>query len=173
MYPIHVRFDRFADISLSNLIGSIGVYVIWDARAKARPTYIGEGNILKRLADHVTRDIHRFAHPWNGYAAIISGSTHDVHKEESKAVERLLLDVAQATDRLPAANIQPGSWSAVLRFCRHETLRVAILGFDPLIPPREARNLSGPKEIEARLDDTGAVSAQHNWRLRRLRAPIS
>jgi hypothetical protein len=172
MYTIHVRFDRFRDINLSELIGAIGVYVIWDARAKARPTYIGEGNILKRFADHVGRNGRRFAHPWNGYAAIVSGSTHDVHKEESKAVERLLLDVANDTDRLPVANIQPGSWSAVLRFCRDETLRLAISRYDPLIPPSEAKPFAGSKEIKARVNDSGDIEVQHGWRVRRLRAPI-
>lgn len=173
MYTIPVRFDRFCDINLSNLIGATGVYVIWDARANARPTYIGEGNILKRFADHVHRNGRRFAHPWNGYAAIISCSTRGVRKEESKAVERLLLDVAYNTDRFPAANKQRGSWSAVLRFCRDEALRVAISRYDPLIPPGEAKPFSGSKEIKARVNDSGDIKVEHGWRLRRLRAPIN
>ena len=172
MYTIQANFERFRDVSLSDLIGAIGVYVIWDARARARSTYIGEGNILKRFTDHVRRDGQRFAHPWNGYIAIISGSTHQVHKAESRAVERLLLDVANATDRFPTANIQPGSWSAVKRFCRDETLRVSVLSYDPLVPPSEVRLLSRSKRIKARLNDSGVIEVEHDWRLRRLRAPI-
>jgi hypothetical protein len=172
MYTIQANFERFRDVNLSDLIGAIGVYVIWDARARARPTYIGEGNILTRFTNHVRRDRQRFAHPWNGYIAIISESTHQVHKAESRAVERLLLDVANATDRFPTANIQPGSWSAVERLCRDETLRVAISCYDPLVPPSEAGPLSRSKRIKARLNDSGIIEVEHDWHLRRLRAAI-
>lgn len=56
MYTIYAEFQRFREVNLVELIGVTGVYVIWDARSKARPTYIGEGNILKRFTDHVKRD---------------------------------------------------------------------------------------------------------------------
>lgn len=74
MYTIHADFQRFRDVNLIDMIGATGVYVIWDARAKARPTYIGEGNILKRFTDHVRRDGRRFAHPWNGYSQSSPGA---------------------------------------------------------------------------------------------------
>ena len=111
---IYADFQRFRDANLVELIGATGVYVIWDARSKARPTYIGEGNILKRFTDHVKRDNRRFAHPWNGYVAIIGGSTRDVHKYESTVVERLLPDVAggdgsQATGQRSSRARQPGA----------------------------------------------------------------
>jgi hypothetical protein len=173
MYVIHTEFIGFRDVRLTELIGATGVYVIWDARAKARPTYIGEGNILKRFTDHVTRDGRRFAHPWNGYVAIIAGSTRDVHKEESRAVERLLLDVADETDRMPIVNVHPGSAAAVLSFCEKETLRVTVSGYDPLAPPGEARALRSPKQIRAWAHDHDTYCVEHDWRLRRVRAPIT
>ena len=71
MYTIRAEFQRFRDVNLIDLIGAMGVYVIWDARAKARPTYIGESNILKRFTDHVRRDGRRFAQPWNGYVELL------------------------------------------------------------------------------------------------------
>lgn len=172
MYTIDVEFQRFRDVNLTELIGAIGVYVIWDSRAIARPTYIGEGNILKRFTDHVQRDGRRFAYPWNGYVAIIFGSTRSVHKEESKAVERLLLDVADDTDRMPIVNVHPGSGSSVLHFCRNETLRVAVFGYDPLLPPAKARPLSTPREIKAWFDGVDDYQFDHIWRLRKLRQPI-
>jgi hypothetical protein len=46
VYTIYPDFQRFPDVNLIEMIGATGGYVIWDARAKARPTYIGEGNIL-------------------------------------------------------------------------------------------------------------------------------
>jgi hypothetical protein len=173
MYTIRTQFQLFREVDLSELIGANGVYVIWDSYAKARPTYIGEGNLLSRFAKHVERDGRRFAQPWNGYVAIISGSTHNVHKEESKAVERLLLDIAKETDRLPGANDNPGSKSAVLYYCQSETLRIAITGYDPLISPFECKMLTCTKEIKVCVEgDNGYEIVKHDWRLRRRRAPI-
>ena len=174
MYTIHAEFQRFRDINLVELIGASGVYVIWDARSKARPTYIGEGNILKRFTDHVKRDNRRFAHPWNGYVAIIAGSTRDVHKYESTVVERLILDVAEITDRKPQVNVHPGHIGRVLRFCRDEMLRIAVSGYDPLIPPAEAKPLPRVKEIKATAsaDSDDEYDFTHDWSLRRIRQPI-
>jgi hypothetical protein len=174
VYTIDAEFQRFRDVNLVELIGATGVYVIWDARAKARPTYIGEGNILKRFTDHVKRHNRRFAHPWNGYVAIIAGSTRDVHKYESTVVERLLLDVAKETDRQPQVNVHPGHVSRVLRFCRHEMLRIAVSGYNPLIPPSEAKPLRRIKEIKvtASADGDDSYDFTCDWNLRRLRKPI-
>jgi hypothetical protein len=174
VYTIDAEFQRFRDVNLVELIGGTGVYVIWDARAKARPTYIGEGNILKRFTDHVKRDSRRFAHPWNGYVAIIAGSTRDVHKYESTVVERLLLDVAKETDRQPQVNVHPGHVSRVLRFCRDEMLRIAISGYDPLMPPSESKPLTRIKEIKvtASADGDDSYDFTCDWNLRRLRKPI-
>jgi hypothetical protein len=141
---------------------------------KARPTYIGEGNILKRFTDHVRRDHRKFAHPWNGYVAIIAGSTRDVHKYESTVVERLILDVADETDRKPQVNVHPGHAGRVLRFCRDEMLRIAVSGYDPLIPPSEGRPLTRVKEIKvmAATDIDDGYDFTCDWNLRRLRQPI-
>lgn len=172
MYTIYATFQRFRDVDLAALIGATGVYVIWDARAIARPTYIGEGNILKRFTDHVKRDNRRFAHPWNGYVAIIAGSTRDVHKSESTIVERLILDVARDTDRTPQVNVHPGHLSRVLALCRHEMLRIAVSGYDPLVPPAESVPLSRVKEIKVWTDDQETYELEHAWRRRRIRQPI-
>lgn len=172
MYSIVADFFRFSELHLADMIRAVGVYVIWDARAIAKPTYIGEGNILKRFADHSQRDGRRFPLPWDGYVAIISGSTRGVHKFESLAVERLLLDVARETDRLPVANKSPGSSAAVVSFCTNETLRIAVQGFDPLMPPGHNRPLAAVKEIKAWVEDDHPYSIVHDWRMRKRLAPI-
>ena len=55
MHTIRVNFESLREVHLGNLFGACGVYVLWDSQAQARPTYIGEGNILKRLSDHWMR----------------------------------------------------------------------------------------------------------------------
>lgn len=172
MHTIYADFQRFRDINLVELIGATGVYVLWDASAKARPTYIGEGNILKRFTDHVRRDNRRFSHPWNGYVAIINGSTRNVHKSESLIVERLLLDVAKDTDRAPSVNSNPGHGRRVLSHCQNGMLRIVVRGYDPLAPPWEAAPLAGSKAIKVRAVGVNEYALEHDWRLRKLRRPI-
>jgi hypothetical protein len=169
MRTIQIEFLPFREINLRGVLKAVGVYVIWDAHAKARPTYIGEGNILRRLTDHVSRNGRTFAHPWDGYIGVISGSTANVHKGEAKTVERLFLDIARATDRFPSENKHPGSAATVFFSSYKELLRVVVVGYDPLIPPREARELSRPKEIKVRQLPDGNASIHHDWRRRRLR----
>jgi hypothetical protein len=174
VYVISAYFQRFRDVDLAELIGATGVYVIWDARAKARPTYIGGGNILKRFTDHVRRHNRRFAHPWNGYVAIIAGSTNDVHKSESTVVERLLLDVTKATDRAPTVNVHPGHASRVLGFCQDGMLKISVSGCDPLIHPAEAKRLERMKTIKVvrSADSDDAYDFSDDWRSRKVRKPI-
>jgi hypothetical protein len=172
VYTIHARFERFADVLVPDLIAATGVYVVWDSQARARPTYVGEGIVLKRIADHAAHGSRRFALPWDGYIALLSGSTRGVHKEEARVVERLLLDVASDTDRLPTVNAQPGAASVVTRCCSSETLRVSIEGFDPLVPPRESRPLQRAKTIQVRPLEGGSYEFEHDWRRRRVRKPV-
>ena len=173
MYTIYADFLRFDRVHLGDLFGASGVYVLWDSRAKARPTYIGEGNILQRLANHAKRDARRFACPLDGYTAVIAGSTEGVHKLESYVVERLLLDVARDTDRAPTVNVRPGAGTVVRFLCQSEpTLRVAVRGYDPLIPPREARQLDRTREIKAWLTDGNDYEFDHTWQLRRMRMSV-
>ncbi len=172
MYRIELAFTRFDDVTLNRLLGAIGVYVIWDARARARPTYIGEGLLLKRFAQHVVRDGRRFAKPWDGYVAVMHGSTPGVHKDEARAGERILLDIAAQTDRAPKVNRHPGAATVVRGFCRDEPLCFIIRGYDPLLPPWQARRLPRPKVAKVCPTEEGGYVVDCQWRLRRVRAPI-
>jgi len=91
VYTINAEFQRFRDINLVELIGASGVYVIWDARSKARPTYIGEGNILKRLVEHA----ERFALPLDGYVAPLDGLTWQRDKADAEIIEVRLNEIDQ------------------------------------------------------------------------------
>lgn len=172
MYTIRLDFQRFSDIDLRSLIGAVGVYVIWDARAKARPTYIGEGTILRRFAQHVTRDGRRFAQPWNGYVAVISGSTSGVHKDEVRIAERALLDVAFHSDRLPRANKHPGNAAIIRDSCKTTPIRIVVSGYDPLSAPKNTRPLTVAKRITIWHSDIADYVVEADWRLRRLGRPI-
>jgi hypothetical protein len=173
MHTIRVNSIRFHDLHIGDLFGRVGVYVIWDARAKARPTYIGEGNILTRFADHSNRDKRKFARPLDGYVALLGDKQEKYAKFEGKAVERLLLDVAKDTDREPTVNINPGAASVVGLLCETEsTLRIVVQGCDPFFHPGHFHRLEKSKEIKAWLCQRREYEMTHDWRLRRLRTPI-
>jgi hypothetical protein len=168
VYKISVRFVKLHEMSVPEFLSATGVYVIWDARARARPRYIGEGNILRRFTDHV--GARKFAHPWDGYVAAVQGSTRGVHKEEAMAVEHLLLKVASEIDCIPSLNAHPGHGSVVRYFCKGEQLRVSVAGYDPFLSPFTSRTLPGAKQINVRMKGEDLV-VEHEWRMRRLRRP--
>jgi hypothetical protein len=168
MHIITVKFRRLSDLTIPDLLGEIGVYVLWDGHAKARPTYIGEGNVLQRLVRHESR----FAKPLDGFAAILTNSTRTWQraKADGTIVEALLLRVASDTDRRPAVNVAPGQLRALDDILgRHGTVRIHVRGCDPLRPPEELPTLTSSKQIILRESGSGELEVQHDWRLRRLR----
>lgn len=164
MRVIKADFLRLDAYSLPSLIGAVGVYMIWDGQARARPTYLGEGTILKRLAEHSTR----FTLPFDGYLANLGDLSSRSAKREAEIVEALLLSVAYDTDRLPVRSRAPGKTTEIQRIFRsHGVLRVSVSGYDPLGIPWQGRRMSSPKII--RLEDVGLglIEVRHDWRLRR------
>jgi hypothetical protein len=97
MHVIRAECFRLDEASVAGLIGAVGVYVIWDGQARARPTYTGEGTILSRLAQHSGR----FARSFDGYVAVLGDDSTKAAKRAPCIVEALLLAVAEDTDRLP------------------------------------------------------------------------
>jgi len=165
MHVIDIDFARLCYTPLGDLLGKIGVYVLWDGQARARPSYIGEGNILKRL---VVEHIDRFAWPIDGYAAVLYQSSWQRAKADAEIVEALLLEVAKRTDRAPSTNVAPGKLRALDAIFRtHGSLRVNVRGFDPLMPPETAPSLSTTKQIVLRDVSDDSATIEHDWRLRR------
>lgn len=159
-------FLRLSETPVADLFGEIGVYVLWDGQAKARPSYIGEGAILKRLVEHTGR----FAYPLDGYVAVVEASTWQRAKSISEIIEALLLAVASETDRTPSVNVAAGKLRGLDAIFRtHGTLRIHIRGLDPLLPPWESCLLPQVKRIVLRKDSNGDLELDHDWRLRRRR----
>jgi hypothetical protein len=168
MYTIDVDFRRLSRYAVPDLLGELGVYVLWDAYAKARPTYIGEGNILRRLVEHE----NRFTRPIDGFAAVLSrnGASYQRAKSNGAIVEAMLLGVAERTDRKPAVNVAPGQLRALADiFKKHGTVRINVTGLDPLRPPEEEPVLSTTRRITLRKTPSGMIAVEHEWRKRRKR----
>jgi hypothetical protein len=168
MHVIHAHFERLSEIPVPMLLGELGVYVLWSGRAKARPSYIGEGNILNRLVTHHSR----FAKPFDGFAAVLSHE--DIPWQRAKAdatiVEAMLLAVAEATDRKPSTNLASGKLRDLDDILRsHGKVRINVTGLDPLRPPEERPKLRARKCIVLRFDQDENFRIRHDWRLRRVR----
>lgn len=168
MHVIHAHFERLSDISVPILLGEIGVYVLWSGMAKARPSYIGEGNILNRLVTHHDR----FAKPFDGFASVLSHEdiTWQRAKADATIVEAMLLAVAKDTDRTPSTNVASGKLRDLDDILRsHGTVRINVTGLDPLRPPEECPKLHAKKCIVLSFDQDEDFKVRHDWRLRRVR----
>jgi hypothetical protein len=163
--PLRVYFKRFSDITLKELLSSIGVYVIWDSQSKAKPTYIGEGNLLSRLAEHDDR----FAEPLDGYVATTGRVTKKGAKIDGRIIEALLIRIGEETDREPKYSEQPGHWNDIIATCRiNNKLKVYIDGYDPLCSPVKAKMLEYPKLIDIIYEkDEDNVAYSYDWKYRR------
>jgi hypothetical protein len=168
MHTIDATFYRFSDIVVPSLFGAIGVYVLWRGRAIARPSYIGEGNILSRLVNHH----QNLPNTFDGFAADLShpGITSRMAKGDAEIVEAMLLWVAGETDRAPSDNKAPGKLTALDGlFRRHGTVRINVSGMDPLRPPEERPIIRGRKVITVRYAGLGIPDVEYDWRQRRRR----
>ena len=164
MRVIKAEFARLSKVPVPELVGAVGVYCIWDGKSLARPTYIGEGTILSRLAEHAGR----FSRPFDGYVAITGDRNQATAKKEAEILEAVLLYVAYDTDRFPTQNTAPGKTTEIRRiFRRHGTLRVSISGLDPLLIPWQSRPLEYPKVLSLRMDEFDKPVMQGDWRSRR------
>jgi hypothetical protein len=50
MLDTSVTWYRLDEVPLADLFGMHGIYVLWDACGEERPSYIGTGTLLTRLA---------------------------------------------------------------------------------------------------------------------------
>jgi len=159
MKVINAKFRRLQDITLNDVYGAIGVYVLWSGNAMVRPTYIGEGSILKRFADHS----ESFYWPITGVVAIMDSKKP---KRDAEIIEALLLHIAYEIDRFPTKNKKSGKWKRINKiFRRHGVLRINITGYDPLLLPTRVP-LKKKKLIELRVDSIGETKVKHSWHSR-------
>lgn len=165
MESIHCSFTRLSDISVDELLHAYGVYVIWSGKSRARPSYIGEGDIWSRLAQHRKR----FPRPIDGYAAIIGDYTATT-KRDAQIIEAVLLEIAESTDRNAKHNKQKGKFAGLEDLLdRNGVVKVHFKGLDPLGEPGTGLPIKGKRTVSITLNDEGELELDHPWRLRRLR----
>ena len=164
VHIVNTKFRRLDEVTLADIYDEIGVYVIWNAHSEFRPSYIGEGEVLKRFACHLGTSWAR--RPLGGLIWLNdSGHTRKEQKWECELVECALLALGDYVDRGAIHNQSRGkaaSLSHLLHRFGERTVRVNVTGYDPLFPPERPR-LSKMKTFKV-LED-GKLD-QDDWRSR-------
>lgn len=151
-------------MAFANVLNGTGVYVIWDSQARAKPSYIGMGDLLTRLSSHDDA----FAYPVGGYIGLLGSTGRKTESNEAAIIEALLLEVANQTDRWPLHNRKRGDMSFVRRMFRCNGLvRVTVTGCDPFGPASSPRYLRTPKQIRFQIDSAGNDVLEYNWNSRK------
>ena len=139
MLKINAHFVRISEVSLAEIYDVIGVYVLWSGKAKAVPSYIGEGDVLSRFSSHTKKSWA--ARPIDGVIAFIDAPTLHKQKAYSELVEAALLSAAEEVDRYPTHNESDGKPAAALRKALKRqdhnvrTIRIVFSGRDPFRDP--------------------------------------
>ena len=164
MYVVEGEFEKFTKVSIFDMIGAIGVYVIWDSRSTKKPRYVGQGYLLDRLSKHNDK----FYPPLDGYISIIGYDDKDRTKWKHKAelLEMALLWISEDTGRKSKANKQPARTGIMNNiFEEHGVIKFKIDGYDPFSHPQSSRNLSSEKKIiKIRPKGKEEVDIEHSWR---------
>ncbi len=165
MVSISVTFQRLPDVKFDRLCYAVGAYVLWAGKSIAKPTYIGEGDILPRLLKHRGR----FPRPIDGFVAILGEHDSRTAKRRSEIVEAVLLEIADRVDRYPAHNRRGGKLAYLNKFfASHATVKFVFDGYDPLLEPGTAKPMKAKRLV--RIIEVGDhFGAEHNWQTRRRR----
>jgi len=160
------EFKRFDEVTLDQVYGEIGVYVIWDGKAKINPTYIGEGQILHRFASHVRDEL--FFWPIRGVVAML-GQESASAKIQAKIMESVLLRISDEIDRFPTVNDNMGTKSKIIKILRRcNLLKIYVKRCDPLILGNPV--LYQPKIVTLELNtEQDDFDVYHPWKTRQKR----
>lgn len=166
METVHCQFERLRDCYPEELLHAYGVYVLWSGKSRARPSYIGEGDIWARLEQHR----RRFPRPIDGYVAVFGDEYRATTKRDIQIVESVLLAIGEAKDRFPRHNRKRGNIAALdPLFNNHGVVKVFFGGWDPFLEPGTGAPLKSKRIVSLSEEGDGYIRIEHSWRLRRLR----
>ncbi|HMV45068.1 MAG TPA: hypothetical protein PKL30_25040 [Leptospiraceae bacterium] len=154
MKIIDLHFLKFKDIDLQLLMSSedVGLYTIWDSRAKVKPSYIGQGNIIQRFAVHKKK----YSFPIDGYIALYEKSK--TTKKDMEIAEAILLGFSELVDRFPSNNISSGAENFLREsVSKNNKLRLNMHNYNPFEHPKRSSEIVSKNIIELYFDDEDLV----------------
>ena len=135
MHVIDANFRDIDETTVGELFGAIGTYVLWAPQASRRPSYIGEGQILRRFADE---HIARFGAGARGRVTVMSEGSETRRKIDGEIVEAALFLLGEELELEPTHNRAPGKWKG------HNQVRINCSGVHPL---RIRSRISGTQRL--------------------------
>lgn len=165
MEVIEAHFLRFKDWSLYDLLNGEnqkGVYIIWDSSNKAKPSYIGQGKVIDRMAKHN----EKYFHPIDGYLALFTGNKSTKHDVE--IIETALLIIGDEVDRHPTQNSAAGNRKRIIKkFMNHGKIKIRVSGYDPFQKPSNSKKIENEKIIEIFPYGDNDFIILHPWKNRK------
>jgi hypothetical protein len=163
MHIIEATFQSLDELPVAALFGATGVYVLWSAKANKKPSYLGEGLLIQRLANE---HIERFGTSACGYAAIMEANTDKRRKADAEIVETTLLQIADKIGLFPTHNKAWGKAKGIVKHfsAGHNVIRINVRGFMPL---RWQKYIDGRVEVCVRLvgsESHPEIIVEHPWR---------
>lgn len=164
MHIINATFIDIHEISFGACLDEIGVYVLWSKHATRAPSYIGEGDVVARVAAHM-RDARK---PFldnrviDGCVAIMDPGHPARRKSDAEIVEFTLLEIADELGVSPTHNAAPGKFNPLdRRTDHHDTVRINVRGQHPL---KFATKLRGTQTLTWRRSGEYANLDPVGWR---------
>lgn len=164
MHIIDITFRSASDTPLSSIMTSMGVIVFWAPAAKANPTCIERGYILRHLAAH-SNQLDRGTDVVIGMVNPGEDLTKELHDIE--LAEIILVEVGKAIN-CEAKDTDCQSLEQLNDFVsKNKLVRLRIWGRHPLRRPNSASSrLNGPVDVTVTLDEKGYLLFKAPWRRR-------
>ncbi len=164
MHIIDITFRSASDTPLSSIMTSIGVIVFWSLAAKANPTGIERGYILRHLAAH-SNQLDRGTDVIIGMVNPCEDMTKELHDVE--LAEAILIEVGKAIN-CEAKETDDHSLELLQRSVeKNKGVRLRVWGRHPLRRPNaSASRLNGPVDVTVTMDQEGYLLFKAPWRRR-------
>lgn len=163
MKIVDAEFIDIHSVSLGGALEELGVYVLWSAGAYKRPSYLGEGDVVRRIVTHLKDGDKPFvgSRTLDGCVALFKDGAPAVRKANAEIVEVTLLEAAHQIDLFPTHNRSRGKVAPLDRRGRSDDkIRVNIRGVHPL----RGGKLNATARLTWHADGDGGWRLENPWR---------
>jgi hypothetical protein len=164
MHTIDITFRSASETPLSSIMTAAGVIVFWSPAAKANPTCIERGYILRHLAAH-SNQLDRGTDVVIGMVNPGEDMTKELHDIE--LAETILIEVGKAIN-CEAKETDDHSLELLQKAVqKNGGIRLRVWGRHPLRRPNASTSrLNGPVDVTVTMDQEGYLLFKAPWRKR-------
>ena len=164
MHVIDITFKSASDTPLSSIMATIGVIVFWSPAAKANPTCIERGFILRHLAAH-SNQLDKGTDVVIGI--INPGEEGSKELQDVELAETILIEVGKAINCAAKETDDHSLELLQSAVQKNKGIRLRIWGRHPLKRPNlSSSRLNGPVNVTVTLDEKGYLLFKAPWRKR-------